>query len=265
LGRLALIGFAFLRGGDGQSRPSMAAFFPSELIRDGTVLQKTRVYWVLGLLIVAGLLPVSALAAAGLYTGSAPVNSQSEEDRAGALRAALGQVIIKLSSDPAVLSRPDVAKAIARADRYMQQYSYQPNTTAAPDSPRFMLIAQFDSARVDGLLHDLNLDSGAAAAAPAGADAPAAAAATSAGSFRLWFSGLRSAEDYARLIGGLSANEQVRSVRVEQAHGTSVQIRIDARGGLQSLLESLDLTRLAHTTNAHPPVEGIDALLDFEP
>lgn len=204
--------------------------------------------------------------AAGLYTGTAPVNSQSDEDRAGALRIALGQVLVKLSGDPTVLSRPEVTKALARADRYMQQYSYAPNTGAdtSQSAARLLLVVQFDRDGIDGILRDPGLGTAHDAGASTAADTPAPAAAT--GSYRLWINGLRSAENYARLIGALSGNEQVRMLRVEQAHGNGVQVKVETRGALQDLLNALDATRVAHSTSgSHPPVEGIDALLDFEP
>ena len=99
--------------------------------------------------------------------------------------------------------------------------------------------------------------------ATAPADTTAAAPAESAGAYRLWFSGLRSAEDYARLVGALNANPEVRALRVEQAHGNVLQVRVEARGTLQNLTESLDASRVAHATNTKPPVEGVDAILDF--
>ncbi len=218
------------------------------------------------LVITTGFVPSIGLAA-GLYTGSAPVNSQSDEDRATALRAALGQVVVKASGDPGALSRPEVIKALARADRYMQQYSYQPNTGGDPSLPasRFVLVAQFDRSSVDAMLHDLNLGGATdPSSTPAGVDS-AAAQVPASGSYRLWFSGLRSADDYARLVGALNSNEQVRAVRVEQARGNGVQIKVDTRGALATLLDSLDASRLAHVSNPHPPLEGVDALLDYQP
>jgi Uncharacterized protein conserved in bacteria (DUF2066) len=239
--------------------------FSKSRLRNRIVTSLRRTAFALLLLLVASIVPVLA-AAAGLYTGTAPVNSQSDEDRATALRAALGQVVVKASGDPAALSRPEVIKALGRADRYMQQYSYQPNTGGDPTLPasRFVLVVQFDRTGVDAMLHDLNLGGMSDAASnPVGTDAAAQVAAP--GSYRLWFSGLRSAEDYARLVGALNSNEQVRAVRVEQARGNGVQIKVDTRGALSSLLDSLDATRLAHVSNPHPPLEGVDALLDFQP
>lgn len=252
------------------------------------------------LLLVLMALSASSLAsAADAYIGTAPVASQSDQDRAAALRVALGQVVTKAAKgDAAVLKRPEVARALTRAERYMRSYSYQPNTAANADPTKapgkFLLVAQFDVAQVDALVRDqaaapasadagaiaapnaanpaapVASAAGAAASIASGPDAAAVAsdaapAPASPGSYRLWFSGLRSAEDYARLVAALNASPEVRALRIEQAHGNVLQTRIDARGSLQELTESLAASRLAQATNTKPPVEGVDAMLDFEP
>jgi len=176
--------------------------------------------------------------------------------------------LIKLSGDPGVLNRPDVAKAIGRADRYMQQYSYQPNMSADPAQPgaRLLLVVQFDRGSIDALLRDPNAGGSGNAPPPAVGTDSANAPVAVGDSYRLWISGLRSADDYARLIGALSGNEQVRALRVERAQANIVQVKVDTRGALQTLLDSLDTTRVAHRPKeARPAVEGVDAQLDFEP
>ncbi|MBN8886456.1 MAG: DUF2066 domain-containing protein [Rudaea sp.] len=243
------------------------------------------------------LAPIFACAA-GIYTGTAPVATQSDQDRAAALRVALSQAVTQAAKgDAAVLKRPEVARALTRAERYTRQYSYQPNSTPVePGKPpaKFLLVAQFDGAQIDALVRDQGLAAApAAAASPAGTNTPnpppaaspaappaaaasanveaaapqadAAPAPAAAGSYRVWFSGLRSADDYARLVGALNGSPEVRALRVEQAHGNVLQARIDARGSLQELTESLDAARIARATNTKPPVEGVDAVLDLEP
>lgn len=237
------------------------------------------------LLVVVGLMPIFA-AAAGIYTGTVAVASQSDQDRAAALRTALGQAVTQAAKgDANVLKRPEVARALTRAERYARSYSYKPNTDPAKAPAKFLLVAEFDAAQIDALVRDQPM---AAAPSPTAAtatatppppavgsnvtpvtspDAPAApadVAPASAGAYRLWFSGLRSAEDYARLVGALGANPEVRTLRIEQAHGNVLQARVDARGSLQSLTEALNVARIAHPTNTKPPVEGVDAVLDFE-
>ena len=216
------------------------------------------------LLILPVVLPCWALpafAAAGLYAGQVPVNSQSDEDRAGALRAALAQVVVKVSGDNAIVSKPDVAKAIANADKYVQQYQYAQDVANENGQPqvRLSLIAQFDRDAVDRLLADVN-GAGRTAAADAGQPPPE----QQSGTYHVWVSGITSAEDYARLIGSLTRNELIRSVQTELARGDGVQLRVDAASSLPRLLTSLAGSPV-HVLNAKPPVEGIDALLGMQP
>jgi hypothetical protein len=212
-------------------------------------------------LVATVLLTPSATAAASLYTGEVAVNSQSDADRAEALRAALIQVIVKVSGDNSIATRPAAIKAIASADHYVQQYQYTQNvvTDAGQTQVRLSLVAQFDRDAVDQLLRDLGLSQGNAA----GDSAPAAAEMQS-GSYRVWVSGVNSAADYARLIGTLSRNELVRSVQVEQARGDGLQLKLEVTGSLTRLLESLS-TGPVRVLNAKPPVDGVDALLGVQP
>ncbi len=200
-----------------------------------------------------------ARAGSSLYSAQVPVNSQAEAERAEALKSALAQVVIKLAGDSAVVTKPAVAKAIANASRYVQQYQYvqDPVTDAAQPQMRLSLIAQFDRNAVDQLLHDLGLVHGDTNSAQPVAEAQS-------GSYRVWVSGVNSAEDYARLVGSLSRNELVHSVQAEQARGDGVQLKLDVTGPLSRLLESLT-TGPVHVLNAQPPVEGVDALLGMQP
>lgn len=210
------------------------------------------------LALVLSLLPALSRAGTSLYTGQTPVNSQADGERAEALKSALAQVVIKLSGDSAALTRPGVAKAVAGAERYVQQYQYTQDVAADAGQPqsRLTLVAQFDRDAVDQLMRDLGLVHG-------GGDAAQPAAEVQSGTYRVWVSGVNSAEDYARIIGSLSRNELVRSVRAEQARGDGVQLKLDVNGPLPRLLESLNLGPV-RVLNAKPPVEGVDALLGVQ-
>jgi hypothetical protein len=199
-----------------------------------------------------------ARAATSLYTGQVPVNSQAEGERAEALKSALAQVVAKLSGDSTVLTRPGVAKAVASAERYVQQYQYtqESATDAGQPQARLTLVAQFDHDAVDQLMRDLGLVHG-------GGDGTQPTAEVQSGTYRVWVSGVNSAEDYARLIGSLSRNELVRSVRAEQTRGDGVQLKLDVNGPLSRLLESLSIGPV-HVLNAKPPVDGVDALLGMQ-
>jgi hypothetical protein len=198
-----------------------------------------------------------AASAAGLYAGQVPVNSQSEAERAEALKSALAQVISRLAGDPAELARPDVARGIAGAARYVQQYQYVQDVSTESGRPeaRLSLVAQFDRDAVDQLLRDSGL--------LRGANASEAAAEAKPQSYRVWVAGVQSADAYARLIGSLSHNELVRGVQALQARGDGVELRLDVTGSLQRLLDSF-ATGPLHVVNAKPPVDGVDALLDMQ-
>ena len=189
--------------------------------------------------------------AAGLYTGEVPVNSQSEGDRNEGLKGALAQVFTKVGGDATILTRPDIAKAVAGASRYVQQYQY----TQDASTGHMMLSAQFDRDAIDQLLGN---------SVAKGGDAAPAVIDTKPQSYRVWVGGVNSADAYARLVGTLSRNELVRGVQAEQARGDGVELKIDIIGPLQRLLDSLGNGPL-RVANAKPPVDGVDALLDMQP
>ena len=60
-----------------------------------------------------------------LYEGESMVDSQSEEQRAAALPRALGQVLVKVTGDPAAASDPAFQGALGRAAGMVQQYRYR--------------------------------------------------------------------------------------------------------------------------------------------
>jgi hypothetical protein len=189
--------------------------------------------------------------AGGLYSGEVPVNSQSEGDRNEGLKAALAQVFTKVGGDASVLARPDIAKAVAGASRYVQQYQFTQDVATS----HLMLSAQFDREAIDQLLGSAGAKSGDAA--PAVVD-------TKPQSYRVWVRGVGSADAYARLMGTLSRNELVRGVQAEQARGDGVELKIDTVGPLQRVLDSLGNGPI-RVANAKPPVDGVDALLDMQP
>ncbi len=206
---------------------------------------------------------VPALHAADLYSAQVPVTSQSDVERAGALKTALAQVMVGLTGgDNAVLARPEVSKAIADAVKYVQQYSYASDVVTDNGQPKVQLslIAQFDRNAVDKLLADLGLAHGGSGQA----QAVQAAADIKPQTYRVWISGLNSALDYVNAVSALSRNSLVRSVLAEQARGDGVEMQIEVTGPLQRLLDSLPGSGL-RVINAKPPLEGVDALLGIQP
>jgi len=96
-------------------------------------------------------------------------------------------------------------------------------------------------------------------------DGQAAVVDATPGSYRVWVAGVRSSQDYARLIGALSGNEFVREVQVELARGDGVQVRLTSATSLSRLLDNLSAGAVIRVANAKPPVDGLDALLDLQP
>ena len=201
--------------------------------------------------------------AGGLYTGQVAVASQSDAERAEALKSALGEVVVRVSGDKGVLARPEVAKAIADAERYVQQFSYQQDivTEAGQTQVRLTLVAHFDRDAVDRLLRN----PGSTKESPPPPEGQAAVVDATPGSYRVWIAGVRSPQDYARLIGALSGNEFVREVQVELARGDGVQVRLTSATSLSRLLDNLSAGAVIRVANAKPPVDGLDALLDLQP
>ncbi len=207
-------------------------------------------------LLAAGLAVCVSATAGGLYAGEVPVGSQAEGERNEALKTALAQVIVKVSGDNTILTRPEVSKAVAAPSRFVQQYEYRQDVVNDNGQPQvhLTLVAQFDREAVDQLI---------GGAAKSSGDATTAAD-TRTQSYRVWVGGVASADDYARLVGALSRNELVRAVQAEQARGDGVELRIETIGPLQRVLDSLG-SGPVHVSNARPPVDGVDALLDMRP
>lgn len=98
--------------------------------------------------------------AQGAYDAEVPVNSQTEDDRAGGLARALGVVLAKLTGDRAVMGKPGVAQALRGAGNFVENYDYRQDQGTSPTgAPTFrtMLVARFRPEDVDGLVAALGL------------------------------------------------------------------------------------------------------------
>jgi hypothetical protein len=192
------------------------------------------------------------------YTGEAPVNSQSDEERTEALKTALANVVIDVTGDPGVLARSDVASAVAKADRYMLQYRYRQNTGATADvnPSKLMLIADFDSAAVDQMLQRLGLAGGR------GADIVPDASPTDA---TVWIGGIHSADAYIRAIGYLAKMNLVRSAHPIEARGDGMLVKLSLATDLKRFLDAVAMERTLGIVNSAPPVDGVDATLALGP
>lgn len=207
---------------------------------------------------LAMLAPRFAPAAPSTYTGEAPVNSQSDDERAEALKTALANVVIDVTGDAGVLARSDVASAVAKADRYVLQYRYRQNSGASADlSPsKWMLVAEFDSAAVDQMLQRLGL------AGATGADIAPEATPSEA---TVWIGGIHSADDYVRVIAYLARMNLVRSAQPVEARGDGMLVKLSLATDLKRFLDGVALERTLGVVNSAPPVDGVDATLALGP
>lgn len=203
-----------------------------------------------GLALLLGV-PMLGLAAPATYSGEAPVSSQAEAERAGALKSALAEVVMRISGDAGILARADVASAVAEADKYMLQFRYRSEDKydAVSDATRqqLFLVAEFDRAAVDRMLAGLGLGSAAASAEPV--------------QKRVWISGIESADDYARCMGFLARQPLLRKAWPLQSRGDGMLVQLVLGTDLQRWLDSLGVDAVLAVNNGSPPLDGIDATL----
>lgn len=102
--------------------------------------------------------PAAALEAAGLYQGTAPVESQAAAARPGAIQAAFIEALIKLTGDRNIAQHEHSAALAGEAGRYVQQFRYQQTEPGeAEAAPRLMLWVKFDEQAVNQALRDYGL------------------------------------------------------------------------------------------------------------
>ena len=102
--------------------------------------------------------PAAALEAAGLYQGTAPVESQAATARPPAIRAAFIEALIKLTGDRNIAQHENIAALAGEAGRYVQQFRYQQAEPGeAEAAPRLTLWVKFDEQAVNQALRDYGL------------------------------------------------------------------------------------------------------------
>ena len=198
-------------------------------------------------------------AAPTTYTGEAPVANQSEPARSGALKTALAEVVIRLSGDPGILARSEVAQAVAGAEKLVLQYRYRQDSSvdevSGAAASGLVLVAEFDSVAVDRMLSSFGL---------AGAGSGAAVDSTPS-ERRIWLSGIHSAADYARGLGYLSKQALIRQAWPLEARGDGILVRVLLVGDFSHWLSLIDADGVMKVNSASPPVQGIDATLALNP
>lgn len=130
----------------------------------------------IALIIVFLLGPLAALAdpaaGPGLYSGSVAVADQGDAARVAGFRAALEQVLVKLSGQRRMASDPGVAPLLDAAAALVEQYRYQvpeplPGVPAPADpAAGWLLVAEFSAPALDAELRRLEVQRWPAERAP---------------------------------------------------------------------------------------------------
>ncbi len=121
-----------------------------------------------GLLLILICLPVSSFGAkvSDLYKAEVQVFSQKRSERSLAMISALAEVLAKVSGQRDAVQVGDVAKAVKRPARFLQQYRYRALSdadlqreleTSKPGSAPQMVLFLFDKAAVDKVLRENGL------------------------------------------------------------------------------------------------------------
>jgi uncharacterized protein len=117
---------------------------------------------VLAAIVAAVLLATSAPDVRPLFTATTIVTGNDTTNRAAGLARCLADVIVKLSGDPRLTSKPGFAAMQARAAALMEGFTYRDRMEGIPlgdeqgtrDRP-FDLTVTFNRARIEAALHEL--------------------------------------------------------------------------------------------------------------
>ncbi len=151
--------------------------------------------------------------AIGLYEAEVEVENQAPEQRKQALSHALEQVLEKVArAHDAKPERREVERALAHAERYVQQYRYTEQG----------LWVRFDDRAVDGLLEQKQLPG----------TIPAR-------QILLKVTGIRSLQDYLRVTGYLSSLELPSNTQPQQISPDSIVYRLQTRATETALLQEI--------------------------
>ncbi|GMQ76810.1 MAG: DUF2066 domain-containing protein [Gammaproteobacteria bacterium] len=126
-----------------------------------------RIVFLRGLLIPVVALVVSAPAFAAvevknLYEAEVVVADKDRKIRSEAFGLALLQVVVKVSGSRGASANPVVVEAVARPDRFVQQFRYRNTAPVAgagesPQSQALNLWVQFDAPAVDALIREAGM------------------------------------------------------------------------------------------------------------
>ena len=97
-------------------------------------------------------LPLHAEVIEDLYLTTVPVESQDREERQEAIRAGLGQVLVRVTGSNQVLTAPEIEAALNQPARYAQRFRYQKQDIEGKKQQ--VLWVRFDERAIAKLLTD---------------------------------------------------------------------------------------------------------------
>jgi hypothetical protein len=117
------------------------------------LMVRAGLLWIL----LVTMLPGHAREMDGLYQAEMPVKSQDREERLTAYAGAIAQVVVKVTGDRRAPQQPRLAKAMASAQNWVQQYRYQelpePGALVLKEQGYTrLLVVQFDETAVNQAL-----------------------------------------------------------------------------------------------------------------
>ena len=167
----------------------------------------------------------------GPYEAEVPVADQSEELRRQAVQEALGQVLEKVAQTQELpLSKVKLERALANAERYVQQYRYTEQG----------LWVLFDRRAIDGILER---QTGIGPASPE--------------TLLLKISGIHSLPDYAQVIHYLGSLKSLSRIQPRMVEPGGVLFELESRNGKQRVVQTLVQDRFLRQE------EGDSSILSF--
>jgi len=101
---------------------------------------------------------VEAKPVSDLYRAQVPVTNQGDAERNRALREGLGKVLVKVTGNSAVLSRPDIAELLSQASSLVTEYGYVELPPPGGDGePGTAMSVHYSAAAVDRLVRQKQL------------------------------------------------------------------------------------------------------------
>ena len=118
---------------------------------------RSRIFALFALLALVGAAPLHAAAVRDLYEARVTVGEQSPAELKRAARDGLAEVLVRVSGRTDAIRQPALAGALGGADRYLEQYRYEPAPAAADAAPKLQAVLRFAQPQVEQLLRQAGL------------------------------------------------------------------------------------------------------------